>query len=74
MQEAWKRGYAVRRLLANALTGLGAMLASNKDRVYVLDSSIPHEHEMVRRGYLQVDGADMVSLNVETVLAQAMTA
>lgn len=60
-QEAWKKGYGVRRLFANALRGRGAMLASNKGRVYVLDSSIPHENEMVSRGYLKVDGSAMVS-------------
>lgn len=61
VQEEWKKTYAVRQLLANALRGTGAMLESNKGRVYVLDSSIPHDNQRVARGYLKVDGSDMVS-------------
>lgn len=59
-QQEWKEGYGVRRLYAAALLGRGAILKSNQNRVYVLDSSIPHENEMVGRGYLKVDGSDKV--------------
>lgn len=66
VKDVWNNSHSVRRLHPNALCGRGAMLESIKDRVYVLDSSIPHEKEQVRRGYLKVEGSQMVSIKVRS--------
>lgn len=56
VQEAWNNTYRVRRLDPKALLGKGAMLASNKNRVYDLDCFIALKEGSVRLGYLENDG------------------
>jgi len=48
----------VRALYPEALRGEGAMVRSNLNRVYVIDSTLPRH---ARRGYLAVEGLAMVS-------------
>lgn len=56
----------VRALHARALLGSGMFLESNKNRVYVLDSSIPCEHQTIKRGYLKVQ---VVQVSPKTLIS-----
>lgn len=55
VETAWQPHLMVRPLDPHALLGDGALLRSNKGRVFVLDSSIPCADQFVKRGYLKVN-------------------
>lgn len=61
VREEWNSRHHVRRLFPGALRGRGAMLSSIKDRVYVLDSSIPPPFQRIERGYLRIERSELVS-------------
>lgn len=54
---ATESGIIVRALYPEALRGHGAMVQSNRNRVYVVDETLPRH---ARKGYLAVNGLAMV--------------